>query len=64
VRFDGDAHALIERPDLLRSVFLEGASRGMRAMAAADAKGGDSASAPKGGQGTPAANGPVGGEVS
>jgi ABC-type branched-subunit amino acid transport system ATPase component/MFS family permease len=34
VRFDGVASELIERPDLLRSVFLEGASQGLRAMVA------------------------------
>jgi ABC-type branched-subunit amino acid transport system ATPase component len=34
VRFDGAAPELIERPDLLRSVFLEGASQGLRAMVA------------------------------
>jgi ABC-type branched-subunit amino acid transport system ATPase component/MFS family permease len=32
VRFDGVASELIDRPDLLRSVFLEGASQGLRAM--------------------------------
>jgi ABC-type branched-subunit amino acid transport system ATPase component len=34
VRFDGVARDLIDRPDLLRSVFLEGASQGLRAMVA------------------------------
>jgi ABC-type branched-subunit amino acid transport system ATPase component len=29
IRFDGRADALIQRPDLLRAVFLEGASKGM-----------------------------------
>jgi ABC-type branched-subunit amino acid transport system ATPase component len=33
VRFDGAAADLLERRDLLRSVFLEGASRGLEAMA-------------------------------
>ena len=31
VRFDGKAAELLERPDLLRSVFLEGASKGLAA---------------------------------
>jgi ABC-type branched-subunit amino acid transport system ATPase component len=30
VRFDGPARDLLGRPDLLRSIFLEGAARGMR----------------------------------
>ena len=29
VRFDGPARDLLERPDLLRSVFLEGATKGL-----------------------------------
>ncbi|MET0628672.1 MAG: MFS transporter [Acidimicrobiia bacterium] len=33
MRFDGVANELIERPDLLRSVFLEGASKGLQAVA-------------------------------
>jgi ABC-type branched-subunit amino acid transport system ATPase component/MFS family permease len=36
MRFDGVAKDLVDRPDLLRSVFLEGASKGLQAMAAAD----------------------------
>ncbi len=36
MRFDGAATDLIERPDLLRSVFLEGASRGLDAVAPED----------------------------
>jgi ABC-type branched-subunit amino acid transport system ATPase component/predicted MFS family arabinose efflux permease len=32
MRFDGVANELIERPDLLRSVFLEGASKGLESM--------------------------------
>ena len=39
MRFDGAATDLIERPDLLRSVFLEGASRGLDAVAPEDGKG-------------------------
>jgi branched-chain amino acid transport system ATP-binding protein len=30
VRFQGPAQELLDRPDLLRSVFLEGAARGER----------------------------------
>ncbi|MDQ1432270.1 MAG: branched-chain amino acid transport system ATP-binding protein livF, partial [Actinomycetota bacterium] len=30
IRFDGRAEELIRRPDLLRAVFLEGASKGGR----------------------------------
>jgi ABC-type branched-subunit amino acid transport system ATPase component len=37
MRFDGVAAELVDRPDLLRSVFLEGASKGLRAMATSDA---------------------------
>ena len=39
VRGKRDVHAteLIERPDLLRSVFLEGASKGLESMAAPQA---------------------------
>ncbi|HEX5587856.1 MAG TPA: MFS transporter [Acidimicrobiia bacterium] len=33
MRFDGVANDLIDRPDLLRSVFLEGASKGLQAVA-------------------------------
>jgi ABC-type branched-subunit amino acid transport system ATPase component len=33
VRFDGRAAELLERPDLLRSVFLEGASKGLAGTA-------------------------------
>jgi ABC-type branched-subunit amino acid transport system ATPase component len=33
MRFDGDARDLVARPDLLRSVFLEGASKGIETMA-------------------------------
>ena len=39
MRFDGVAKDLVDRPDLLRSVFLEGASKGLRAMAANDVEG-------------------------
>jgi ABC-type branched-subunit amino acid transport system ATPase component len=39
MRFDGVAKDLVDRPDLLRSVFLEGASKGLRAMAANDVQG-------------------------
>jgi ABC-type branched-subunit amino acid transport system ATPase component/MFS family permease len=46
IRFDGAASDLVDRPDLLRSVFLEGASQGLRggATGAAErnATGGDS----------------------
>jgi ABC-type branched-subunit amino acid transport system ATPase component len=34
IRFDGQAAELIDRPDLLRSVFLEGASKGLREIIA------------------------------
>ena len=34
MRFDGVANELIERPDLLRSVFLDGASKGLETIAA------------------------------
>jgi ABC-type branched-subunit amino acid transport system ATPase component len=40
MRFDGAAPELVSRPDLLRSVFLEGASKGLEAMAAAPADNG------------------------
>jgi ABC-type branched-subunit amino acid transport system ATPase component/MFS family permease len=33
IRFDGPAGQLMERPDLLRSVFLEGAAKGMQSAA-------------------------------
>ena len=33
------ARELVDRPDLLRSVFLEGASKGLRAMAASEVEG-------------------------
>jgi ABC-type branched-subunit amino acid transport system ATPase component len=33
MRFDGVASELIDRPDLLRSVFLDGASKGLQTMA-------------------------------
>jgi hypothetical protein len=36
VRFDGVASDLLERPDLLRSVFLEGASQGLATAGAHD----------------------------
>jgi hypothetical protein len=39
MRFDGVAKDLVDRPDLLRSVFLDGASKGLRAMAANDVQG-------------------------
>jgi ABC-type branched-subunit amino acid transport system ATPase component/MFS family permease len=38
MRFDGVANELIERPDLLRSVFLDGASKGLQTMAAEHAR--------------------------
>jgi ABC-type branched-subunit amino acid transport system ATPase component/MFS family permease len=40
MRFDGAAPELVARPDLLRSVFLEGASKGLEAMSAAPADNG------------------------
>ncbi|MEX1008993.1 MAG: MFS transporter [Acidimicrobiia bacterium] len=39
MRFDGDARDLVARPDLLRSVFLEGASKGIGTMAPGPADG-------------------------
>jgi branched-chain amino acid transport system ATP-binding protein len=39
IRFDGPASELLARPDLLRSVFLEGASHGLRHTALANGKG-------------------------
>jgi ABC-type branched-subunit amino acid transport system ATPase component/MFS family permease len=37
MRFDGVASELVDRPDLLRSVFLDGASKGLQTMAAEQA---------------------------
>jgi branched-chain amino acid transport system ATP-binding protein len=31
IRFDGQSHELLDRPDLLRAVFLEGAATGLTA---------------------------------